>query len=66
MSDLKKLFLIPRFGHDRVTRVWLEQIGTMIRSAIYSHNNGYSDLAKIELEVVDNMVDHALNKIKKF
>ena len=66
MSDIKKLFLIPRLGHDRVTRVFLEQIDTMIKSAIYSHNHGYSDLAEIELEVVDNMVDHAINKIKKF
>ncbi len=66
MSDIKKLFLIPRFGHDKVTRTWLNKIATMMKSAIYSHNHGYSDLAEIELEVVDTMVDNALKKIKKF
>ncbi len=63
MSDLRKLFPLFRFQKNKTSHALFVQIESMTRSAIFSHKIGCDDLAEIELEVVDNMVDSIITQM---
>ncbi len=63
MSDLRKLFPLFIFQKNKTSRALFEKIESMIRSATHSHKIGCDELAEIELEVVDNMVDSIITQM---